>query len=70
MYNKILSPDIDECLSDPCNTNATCLNTNGSFECTCDNNFIGDGFNCTKLCENGYQLDEINVICGKSVRCE
>ena len=58
--------DINECLDDPCDTNATCLNTNGSFICTCDNHFSGNGFNCTRLCENGYQLDERDVTCGKS----
>ena len=58
--------DINECLGDPCDTNATCHNTNGSFVCTCDNHFSGNGFNCTRLCENGYQLSEIDMICGKS----
>ena len=57
--------DIDECLSNPCDTNATCVNTNGSFVCTCDNHFSGDGINCTRVCENGYQLNESVMVCGK-----
>ena len=57
--------DIDECLSNPCDANATCVNINGSFVCTCDDHFSGDGMNCTRLCENGYQLDDTNMICGK-----
>ena len=57
--------DVDECLSNPCDTYATCMNTNGSFVCTCDNHFSGDGFNCTRVCENGYQLDEEKMICGE-----
>ena len=57
--------DMDECLADPCDTNATCMNTIGSFVCTCNDHFSGDGFNCTRLCENGYQLDESSMACGK-----
>ena len=43
--------DVDECALelDGCNGNATCLNTNGSFECLCDNGYDGDGFLCTGL---------------------
>ena len=39
--------DIDECLSDSCDSNATCINTVGSFTCTCDSGYSGDGFQCT-----------------------
>ena len=38
--------DIDECLSSPCDSNATCNNTGGSFTCTCVNGYSGDGFQC------------------------
>ena len=38
--------DIDECLSDPCHSNATCNNTDGSFTCTCISGYSGDGFQC------------------------
>ena len=38
--------DIDECLSDPCDSNATCNNSVGSFICTCDSGYSGDGFQC------------------------
>ena len=41
--------DIDECSggSFPCGNNATCTDTDGSFECDCVTGFFGDGFNCT-----------------------
>ena len=30
-----------------CDENAKCTNTNGSYNCTCNNGYDGDGFNCT-----------------------
>ena len=38
--------DIDECASAPCSDNASCENTAGGFECTCDQGFTGDGLSC------------------------
>ena len=39
--------DIDECLSNPCHTNASCTDTEGSFHCQCNPGFSGDGIsNC------------------------
>ena len=48
--------DIDECESeeDNCHENANCANTEGSFTCSCNSGYTGDGVNCTsklaKLC--------------------
>ena len=41
--------DIDECElnMDNCHVNATCADVIGSFDCTCNNGFDGDGVNCT-----------------------
>ena len=44
------SPDIDECSSEAtltCSDNSTCVNTQGSYKCTCDAGFFKDGSNCT-----------------------
>ena len=40
--------DIDECLSvDDCDSNANCTNTQGSFTCSCQDGYTGDGKNCS-----------------------
>ena len=39
--------DIDECLEDPCHSNATCNNTDGSFICSCNTGYTGNGTTCT-----------------------
>ena len=43
------SPDVDECTdgSHNCSVNAWCNNMIGSFNCTCNLGFDGDGVNCT-----------------------
>ena len=38
--------DRDECLDSPCDGNATCQNTPGSFVCTCNEGFTGSGLEC------------------------
>ena len=45
--------DIDECNegTDLCDTNANCINTNGSYECICNSGYEGSGLTCrSKLC--------------------
>ena len=47
-YNIIL--DINECQEElRCGKNATCTNTEGSFRCTCNICYYGDGYNCTVI---------------------
>ena len=44
-------PDIDECkMPKPCDVTADCRNTVGSFICSCNSGYTGDGFNCTGEC--------------------
>ena len=41
--------DVDECSggSNPCDPNAMCTNTDGSFTCACTDGFTGHGDSCT-----------------------
>ena len=39
--------DINECISNPCNTNARCENFIGLYTCECKEGFSGDGTSCT-----------------------
>ena len=41
--------DIDECETSSvmCASNASCMNMDGSYECTCDSGYSGDGLSCT-----------------------
>lgn len=43
-----LITDINECLRDNggCDPDAACINTMGSFQCSCDEGFSGNGFTC------------------------
>ena len=48
MCNYPLSVDINECQlgTDLCHDNASCIDTEGSYECMCETGFSGDGFTC------------------------
>ena len=41
--------DINECegKTHNCSSNAVCHNINGSYNCTCKPEYLGDGWNCT-----------------------
>ena len=44
--------DIDECTTeaDNCDTNAACTNNPGSFTCSCNQGYTGDGVTCMGIC--------------------
>lgn len=49
IFKSFLSVDQDECSFEDhnCNPNADCVNTPGSYRCTCKDGFNGDGFSCS-----------------------
>jgi hypothetical protein len=55
--------DIDECADGRhnCSINGVCDNTTGSFTCTCDWGFIGDGYSCKRMYIT-YILDYYKII--------
>ena len=60
--------DIDECSAsnlNNCNQNAKCTNTNGSFTCTCESGYRGDGVTCAEIdeCAEGIHACDINAEC-------
>ena len=78
--------DEDECQLQihNCDRFATCSNTNGSYDCTCQEGFTGDGFNCKVSCRSFvaqkkqydigcchfYHLQKLTpVFLAKSVKC-
>ena len=38
--------DIDECQQSPCDSHADCVNSEGSFQCTCHHLYSGNGTHC------------------------
>jgi hypothetical protein len=65
--------EIDECAEhlDNCDPNATCTNTPGSFTCTCNPNFEGDGTSCVEFCTPiivGAGVERCVRVRGDSVR--
>ena len=44
--------DLDECQMSThnCSDNATCINTEGSFNCSCKPGYRGNGYNCSGWC--------------------
>jgi len=59
--------DPDECAmgTDNCDTNALCVNTIGSFTCTCNAGYTGDGVTCDDIdeCATGVDNCDANAIC-------
>jgi len=55
--------DVNECDAKPCDENASCTNTPGAFNCTCNDGYEGDGFYC-------YDVNECLVdVCLENSEC-
>ena len=62
----IINSDIVECeVAFPCDENANCVNTPGSFSCTCNEGYSGDGFTCT-----GQYLLQHSVLLHQIFNCD
>ena len=63
-WNCLFVPDVDECTASEqlCDLNANCINTHGSYYCSCFSGFSGDGNTCIGK-ENERFLKEIHFIC-------
>ena len=59
IHNTYIYTDIDECGTgnDNCAEQASCMNTDGSFMCTCHTGYNGNGVTC-----EGELLTCINII--------
>ena len=72
MHHLIFLPtvsDIDECRDglDNCDEFASCTNTMGAFDCTCQNGFVGNGTTCTgneKSLSSMFSLEPFAKIAG------
>ena len=64
MWSCLFVPDVDECTASEqlCDFNANCINTHGSYYCSCFSGFSGDGNTCIGK-ENERCLKEIHFIC-------
>ncbi|XP_028416458.1 uncharacterized protein LOC114540535 [Dendronephthya gigantea] len=69
--NKSCLQDTDECaLEKPkCHSNATCINTNGSYECHCRSGFTGNGTTCSDIdeCSLGTYECHSNATCNNTI---
>lgn len=56
----IVCVDVDECEenTDACDEHASCANTEGSYECTCEDGFEGDGTECNDINECAEGIDD------------
>ena len=46
-FENVRGLDINECDENPCDTNAICNDTFGSYQCVCNSGFTGNGYNCS-----------------------
>ena len=71
-YNKEdeLCEDVDECLNAICKHNSFCVNSEGSYTCTCNSGYFNNGKTCQKACSD--DMCPLNEVCvsTKSMDCQ
>ncbi|XP_028390644.1 uncharacterized protein LOC114515560 [Dendronephthya gigantea] len=52
-----------------CHKQASCINTNGTLHCSCNNGFTGNGSSCTDVdeCQNGTNICDSNASCNNTI---
>lgn len=68
MYIQIITfvvPDIDECAmdTDMCHQQAFCVNTDGSYTCTCNSGYNGSGLECIGNMQKNTLMDKSLCVC-------
>lgn len=60
--------DIDECKTGPfnCDVNANCSDTLGSYQCTCNDGYTGDGETCSDIDECLSNPCDKNATCNNT----
>ena len=55
--------DVDECAAteSPCDENASCNNSEGSFECECNAGYDGDGTTCSPILLGSLSISTVDV---------
>ncbi|XP_073252207.1 uncharacterized protein [Porites lutea] len=70
-YNYTCFKDLDECTtgSHSCDVNSVCQNTVGSYKCSCNAGYTGDGKPCKDIdeCSTNSHSCDVNAVCSNTV---
>ncbi|XP_073252205.1 uncharacterized protein [Porites lutea] len=70
-YNYTCFKDLDECTtgSHSCDVNSVCQNTVGSYKCSCNAGYTGDGKPCNDIdeCSTSSHSCDVNTVCSNTV---
>ncbi|XP_073250476.1 uncharacterized protein [Porites lutea] len=70
-YNYTCFKDLDECTTGyhSCDVNSVCQNTLGSYKCSCNARYTGDGKPCNDIdeCSTNSHSCDVNAVCSNTV---